>query len=319
VGDTRDYSRYFLQATEQAAIASAYWRGKGDGKAADAAAVEAMRSTFDKVPFDGRVAIGEGERDEAPMLFIGEKLGSMCGVPDADCIDIAVDPLECTNNCATDSDNAIAVLAAAPRGALLHAPDCYMDKIAGGSKLRGEISLDGGVQWNIEQVASVLSKPISEVNVVALDRPRHSELFKELRELGVNLHLMGDGDISAAIWAAEETGPHDILMGIGAAPEGVIAATALIGLGGVFEGRLHFRNEHEISRARNMLDDDLDRLWKAKDLCKSEDAIFVATGVCSGYLPGVELSEGIAKTYSQIIDAKSGKIDFVENNHELTT
>ena len=317
MGDTKDYSGNFLQATEQAAIASAYWRGKGDGKAADAAAVEAMRSTFDKVPFDGRVAIGEGERDEAPMLFIGEKLGSRVGVQGADCIDIAVDPLECTNNCATNSDNAIAVLAAAPRGTLLHAPDCYMDKIAGGSDLRGEISLDGGVQWNIEQVASALSKPISEVNVVALDRPRHSELFKQLRELDVNLHLMGDGDISAAIWAAEKTGPHDLLLGIGAAPEGVIAATALIGLGGVFEGRLHFRNAEEEARARNMLDGDLDRLWKSRDLCNSDDAIFVATGVCSGYLPGVELSEKGAKTYSQIIDVKSGETKFIDNYHEF--
>ena len=317
MGDTSDYTVNFLQATEQAAIASAYWRGKGDGKAADAAAVEAMRSTFDRVPFDGRVAIGEGERDEAPMLFIGEELGSMVGTPGADCIDIAVDPLECTNNCATNSDNAIAVLAAAPRGALLHAPDCYMDKIAGGSELKGEISLDGGVQWNIEQVASVLSKPVSEVNVVALDRPRHSELFKKLRELDVNLHLMGDGDISAAIWAAEKTGSHDILMGIGAAPEGVIAATALIGLGGVFEGRLHFRNEEETMRARKMLDGDLDRLWKAKDLCKSEDAIFVATGVCSGYLPGVEFSGNHAKTYSQIINVKSGEVSLIDNSHEV--
>ena len=300
-------------ACERAAIASDAWRGKGDGKAADGAAVEAMRSTFDDVAFDGRVAIGEGERDDAPMLWIGEPLGNMVGQEGALKVDIAVDPLECTNNCATNSDNAIAVLAAAPRGDLLHAPDCYMDKIAGGIELAGEISLDGGVAWNLEQTAAALDKPLSEVRVVALDRERHGDLFSQIRAAGAQLHLMGDGDISAAIWAAEPTGPFDLLMGIGAAPEGVITATALRGLGGVFQGRLKYRDAADRERASQMVGDDLDRLWKAEDLCSSTDAVFVATGVCPGYLPGVEdLGDGKVRTTSQVIDVASGEVSRIE-------
>ena len=312
VGDLADH---FRLACEKAAIASDSWRGKGDGKAADGAAVEAMRATFDNVPFDGRVAIGEGERDEAPMLWIGEPLGNMQGSPDALKVDIAVDPLECTSNCAHDQPNSIAVLAAAPRGDLLHAPDCYMDKIAAGSNLAGEISLDAEVGWNLEQVASVLDKPISEVRVVALDRERHTQLFKEVREAGARLELMSDGDISAAIWAAEPEGPFDLLLGIGAAPEGVITATALRGLGGVFEGRLVFRSDEERTRAESMVEDDLDRMWSAEDLCRSTDAVFVATGVCPGYLPGVEHTDGGIKTTSQVIDVSTGKVERIETLH----
>jgi fructose-1,6-bisphosphatase class II len=314
--NVNDLADYFRLACERAAIASHHWRGKGDGKAADAAAVEAMRLTFNNVPFDGRVAIGEGERDEAPMLYIGEPLGNMRGDASALKIDIAVDPLECTNNCATNSDNSIAVLAAAPRGSLLHAPDCYMDKICGGEELAGEISLDGGVEWNLQQVASVMDKPVSEVRVVALDRERHAQLFSEIRAAGAQLHLMGDGDISAAIWAADPNGPHDLLMGIGAAPEGVITATAIRGLGGVFEGRLQFRHEVEEQRAMDMIGGDLQRLWTAEDLCTSTDAIFVASGVCPGYLPGVEEINGNYKVTSQVIDVKGGKNLRFETTHE---
>lgn len=312
VGDLVDH---FRLACENAAIASDVWRGKGDGKAADGAAVEAMRSTFDQVPFDGRVAIGEGERDEAPMLWIGEPLGNMQGHPDALKVDIAVDPLECTNNCATNSPNSIAVLAAAPRGDLLHAPDCYMDKIAAGADLAGEISLDADVSWNLEQVSSVLDKPMSEVRVVALDRERHAQLFSEVKETGAQLHLMGDGDISAAIWAADQNGPYDLLLGIGAAPEGVITAAALRGLGGVFEGRLKYRSDEERERASKMVEGDLDRLWKAEELCRSTDSVFVATGVCPGYLPGVEHVEGGIKTTSQVIDVASGTSERIETFH----
>ena len=180
MSSTADLAKHFLEAVDQAAIASSAWRGKGDKNAADDAAVEAMRRTFDNVPFDGRVAIGEGERDEAPMLFIGEELGSMVGIEGVPCIDIAVDPLECTNNCADDLPNSIAVLAAAPRGTLLHAPDCYMDKIAAGPLLAGHVSLEGTPTYNLEQTAHVLDKPINEVRVVALDRERHNDLFKEI-------------------------------------------------------------------------------------------------------------------------------------------
>ena len=169
---TVDFEKYFLQATESAAIAASKWIGKGDGKAADGAAVEAMRSVFDTVPFNGRVAIGEGERDDAPMLWIGEPLGSLQGVPGSPAIDIAVDPLECTNHVAYDLPNAMAVLAAAPRGALLHAPDCYMNKISGSSELNGEISLDASTSYNIEATSHALDKPINDLNVVVMDRPR---------------------------------------------------------------------------------------------------------------------------------------------------
>ncbi len=317
MGKVSDLSNHFLEAVDMAAIASAKWRGKGDKIAADDAAVEAMRSTFDKVPFDGRVAIGEGERDEAPMLFIGEQLGSQIGNPLVPAIDIAVDPLECTNNCADNLPNSIAVLAAAPRGTLLHAPDCYMDKIAAGPEMEGHINLDAGVAYNIEQVASVLDKPVEEVRIIALDRTRHADLFKEIKQVGAQLHLLGDGDISAALWAARPDGEHDMLLGIGAAPEGVITATAIRGIGGVFEGRLVFRSDEEEARAEQMIDDDLTRLWDAKDLCRSDDAIFVASGVCDGYLPGVKIYDnGNMHTYAELIDVQAGKLTRHDRIHK---
>ena len=317
MGKVSDLSNHFLEAVDMAAIASAKWRGKGDKMAADDAAVEAMRSTFDKVPFDGRVAIGEGERDEAPMLFIGEQLGSQIGNPLVPAIDIAVDPLECTNNCADNLPNSIAVLAAAPRGTLLHAPDCYMDKIAAGPEMEGHINLDAGVAYNIEQVASVLDKPVQEVRVIALDRTRHADLFKEIKQVGAQLHLLGDGDISAALWAARPDGEHDMLLGIGAAPEGVITATAIRGIGGVFEGRLVFRSDEEAARAEQMIDDDLTRLWDAKDLCRSDDAIFVASGVCDGYLPGVKIYDnGNMHTYAELIDVQAGTLTRHDRIHK---
>ena len=317
MGKVSDLSNHFLEAVDMAAIASAKWRGKGDKMAADDAAVEAMRSTFDKVPFDGRVAIGEGERDEAPMLFIGEQLGSQIGNPLVPAIDIAVDPLECTNNCADNLPNSIAVLAAAPRGTLLHAPDCYMDKIAAGPEMEGHINLDAGVAYNIEQVASVLDKPVEEVRIIALDRTRHADLFKEIKQVGAQLHLLGDGDISAALWAARPDGEHDMLLGIGAAPEGVITATAIRGIGGVFEGRLVFRSDQEAARAEQMIDDDLTRLWDAKDLCRSDDAIFVASGVCDGYLPGVKIYDnGNMHTYAELIDVQAGTLTRHDRIHK---
>ena len=317
MGSVGDLYHHFLEAVDQAAISSAAWRGLGEKDKADEAAVEAMRRTFDNVPFDGRVAIGEGERDEAPMLYIGEEIGSMVGVVGAPQIDIAVDPLECTNNCASNSPNSIAVLAAAPRGTLLHAPDCYMDKIAGGPELVGHISLDGDVAYNLEQTAAVLDKAVSEVRVVALDRERHTQLFKEIRASGAQLELMGDGDVSGAIWAARKDGPFDLLMGIGAAPEGVISAAAIRGLGGVFEGRLVFRSPEEEARAENMVGDDLTRLWEAHDLCKGENAIFAASGVCDGYLPAAILGETHTTTFGEIIDVESGTVRKIETTRHI--
>ena len=315
MGITTDLSQHFIEAVDQAAIASAAWRGKGDKNAADDAAVKAMRRTFDQVPFDGRVAIGEGERDDAPMLFIGEELGSMVGMAGAPKIDIAVDPLECTNNCADNQPNSIAVLAAAPRGTLLHAPDCYMDKIAAGPLLADHLSLEGGASYNIEQAMHVLDCQAKDVRIVALDRERHASLFKEIRQTGAQLHLLGDGDVSGAIWAAKDDGPFDMLMGIGAAPEGVISATALRGLNGIFEGRLVFRSAEEEARAQRMVDDDLTRLWKASDLCQSEDAIFAASGVCDGYLPGVKIEADHVVTFNELIDVSAKTVQRNERRH----
>ena len=300
-----------------AALAASRWMGRGDKEGADGAAVDAMRVILSSVQMDGIVVIGEGEKDEAPMLYIGEEIGSMVGVVGAPQIDIAVDPLECTNNCASNSPNSIAVLAAAPRGTLLHAPDCYMDKIAGGPELVGHISLDGGVAYNLEQTAAALDKAVSDVRVVALDRERHSELFKEIRASGAQLELMGDGDVSGAIWAARSDGPFDLLMGIGAAPEGVISAAAIRGLGGVFEGRLVFRSDEEEARAGNMVGDDLTRLWEAHDLCKSENAIFAASGVCDGYLPAAILGKTHTTTFGEVIDVESGTVRQIQTTRKV--
>ena len=310
---TRDLEKYFLEATESAAIAASAWIGRNDGKAADGAAVEAMRKVFDTVPFDGRVAIGEGERDDAPMLWIGEPLGSMQGVPEAISIDIAVDPLECTNHVAYNLPNAMAVLAAAPRGELLHAPDCYMDKIAGSSELIGEISLGAGTSYNIEAACSVLGKNSSELKVVVMDRPRHIELIKELKEYNVDIRLIGDGDVSAALDAADPNSEIDMLMGIGAAPEGVITATALRGLNAPFEGRLVFKNEGHRERAEKMIDEDVEKIWDRDELCSSNDAIFIGTGVCDGRTKGVKKNEnGKYIVQSEIIDVHN-------NAHKILT
>ncbi|MCH1592227.1 MAG: class II fructose-bisphosphatase [Candidatus Thalassarchaeaceae archaeon] len=315
---TSELADFFLQATEAAAVAASPWRGKGDGKAADGAAVEAMRAVFDKVPFDGRVAIGEGERDDAPMLWIGEPLGSMQGVTGAPSIDIAVDPLECTNHVANDLPNAMAVLAAAPRGSLLHAPDCYMDKIAGSNELLGEISLDAETSYNLESACSTLDKTPSQLNVVVMDRPRHEVLIKEVKQFGAKVTLIGDGDVSAALDAADPRSNIDLLMGIGAAPEGVITATALRGLDATFQGRLVFKNDGHRERAERMIDGDIERLWERDDLCSSKDSLFIGSGVCDGRTKGVELlKDGSATVHSEIIDVSSGAHEFVTSTRKF--
>ena len=311
---TADLIPSFLRATEAAAIAASAWKGLGDRKAADGAAVEAMRAVFDTVPFDGRVAIGEGERDDAPMLWIGEPLGSMQGDSSAPSIDIAVDPLECTNHVALDLPNAMAVLAAGPRGSLLHAPDCYMDKIAGPAEVSGEVSLEADVGYNIEGACSALGKRPDELQVVVMERPRHDQLISDLKALEVTPVLIGDGDIAAALNAADPNSEIDLLMGIGAAPEGVITATALRGLGAPFEGRLVFKNEGHRERAETMVDGDIERIWDRDDLCRSENSIFIGTGVCDGRTTGVEdLGNGEFKVHSEIIEVQSKKHHFVSS------
>ena len=311
---TADLVPDFLRATEAAALAASAWKGLGDRKAADGAAVEAMRSVFDNVPFDGRVAIGEGERDDAPMLWIGEPLGSMQGDTSAPSIDIAVDPLECTNHVALDLPNAMAVLAAGPRGSMLHAPDCYMDKIAGPAEISGEVSLEADVAYNIEGACSALGKEAGEIQVVVMERPRHDQLIRDLKGLGVTPVLIGDGDIAAALNAADPDSEIDMLMGIGAAPEGVITATALRGLGAPFEGRLVFKNEGHRERAEAMVDGDIERIWDRDELCGSEDSVFIGTGVCDGRTEGVEdLGDGKFKVHSEIIEVQTKKHNFVSS------
>ena len=311
---TADLIPSFLRATEAAAIAASAWKGLGDRKAADGAAVEAMRAVFDTVPFDGRVAIGEGERDDAPMLWIGEPLGSMQGDSSAPSIDIAVDPLECTNHVALDLPNAMAVLAAGPRGSLLHAPDCYMDKIAGPAEVSGEVSLEADVGYNIEGACSALGKRPDEVQVVVMERPRHDQLISDLKALEVTPVLIGDGDIAAALNAADPNSEIDLLMGIGAAPEGVITATALRGLGAPVEGRLVFKNEGHRERAETMVDGDIERIWDRDELCRSENSIFIGTGVCDGRTTGVEdLGNGEFKVHYEIIEVQSKKDHYLSS------
>ena len=301
---TENYNLY-LKATEAAAIAAAKLRGSRDGKAADKVATEAMRTVLQDSEIHTRVVIGEGERDDAPMLYIGEEMGNSNSSLK---IDIAVDPLECTNHCANDLPDALSVLAAAPRGTLLHAPDTYMNKLCGSSKLLGHVSLLNSVEENVSLAAKALDKKISELKIIIMDRERHSELIAIMKGLNVEPILIRDGDISGGLKAVEEN--VDLLYGIGAAPEGVITATAVKAMGGFFEGKLHFMDETFKSRAVKMLGKDINNLWSADDLCQSSDSFFVASGVCSGWIPGVRFTNDQAVVTSKIIfgDSKESKI-----------
>ena len=302
----------YLKATESAAIAAARLRGNGDGKAADKVATEAMRKVLQDSEVHTRVVIGEGERDDAPMLYIGEEMGN----PKSDLkIDIAVDPLECTNHCAKDLPDALSVLAAAPRGALLNAPDTYMNKLCGSSKLIGHIALDNSVEDNLSQAAKALQKNISELKIIVMDRERHIDLISTMKDLGIQPILIGDGDVSGGLKAAE--GSADLLYGIGAAPEGVITATAVKAMGGFFEGRLYFMDDSFKERALKMLGRDINNLWSANDLCRSSDSFFIASGVCSGWIPGVKFDGNKAEVTSKIIFGDSSEIQIITNEYIL--
>ena len=301
---TENYHIY-LKATELAAIAAAKLRGNGDGKAADKVATEAMRKVLQESNVHTRVVIGEGERDDAPMLYIGEEMGNL----DSDLkIDIAVDPLECTNHCAKNLPDALAVLAAAPRGALLHAPDTYMEKLCGSKELIGKLSLSNSVSENLKATSKALQKEISDLKIIVMDRDRHKELINEMNLLGVNPILIGDGDVSGGLKAAE--GSVDLLYGIGAAPEGVITATAVKAMDGFFEGKLYFMDQAFKERAITMLGDKINNTWSDDELCSSSDSFFVASGVCTGWIPGVIFDGDKAIVTSKIIfgDTKESKI-----------
>ncbi len=305
-----------VRVTEAAAIAASKLVGRGDEKAADAAAVEAMRKAFDELYMDGTVVIGEGERDEAPMLYIGEKVGGAPGKGPK--IDIALDPLEGTTITAKAGPNALAVLAAAEEGCLLNAPDVYMDKLAVGPGYPEDvISLDKSVEENVAAVAAAKGVKPNEINVCVLDRPRHADLIAQLRKIGCGIHLIPDGDVAGVIAVTDEDTTIDIYMGSGGAPEGVLAAAALRCVGGQFNGRLLFRNDDERARARKWGIEDLNRIYKLRDLAKG-DCIFAATGVTDGsLLDGVKrLRGGKMTTESVVMRASSGTVRWVRGEHK---
>ncbi|MEM1195765.1 MAG: class II fructose-bisphosphatase [Pseudomonadota bacterium] len=314
-----------VRVTEAAAVAAAQLIGRGDEKAADAAAVEAMREAFDSLYMDGTVVIGEGERDEAPMLYIGEKVGGGTGPgnEDAPKIDIALDPLEGTTITAKAGPNALAVLAAAEEGDLLNAPDVYMDKLAVGPGLpAGVIDLALTPTQNVEKVAAAKGRAASDINVCVLDRPRHADLIAELRAIGCGIHLIGDGDVAGVIAVTDQDTGIDIYMGQGGAPEGVLAAAALRCVGGQFNGRLVFRNEDEKARARKWGIEDLDKIYTLEELAKG-DCIFAATGVTSGsLLEGVKKRKKasgatIMTTQSVVMRASSGTVRWIRGEHRV--
>ena len=304
-----------VRVTEAAAVAASKLIGRGDEKAADAAAVEAMRKAFDTLAIDGTVVIGEGERDEAPMLFIGEKVGGAPG--EGPKIDIALDPLEGTTITAKAGPNALAVLAAAAEGCLLNAPDVYMDKLAVGPGYPdGIIDLAKSPTENVQAVAKAKGVAPSDIIVCVLDRPRHAELIAELRGLGCGVVLIGDGDVAGVIAVTDEDTTIDMYMGQGGAPEGVLAAAALRCVGGQFNGRLVFRNDDERGRAAKWGIDDLDRIYTRDDLVKG-DCIFAATGVTPGsLLDGVKyLRGGRMTTESVVMRSSSGTVRWIKGEH----
>jgi fructose-1,6-bisphosphatase II len=303
----------FVKVTEVAALAASRWMGRGERDTADGAAVEAMREALSGMDIAGRIVIGEGERDEAPMLFIGEELGR--GVYE---VDIAVDPVEGTNLVANGLPNSIAVMAISERGGLLHAPDSYMQKLAVGPRAAPYVHIDASVADNLEAVANALERPVTDVTVVILDRPRHKELVDAVRATGARIKLISDGDVDAAIaTAVEGTGIH-VSMGTGGAPEGVLAAAALKCMGGGFMGRLKPRNEREAERARAMGFGDLDRVLGIDDLAMGQNIVFAATGITDGDLVrGVRFFGNNARTHSIVMHSQSGALRFVECVHRL--
>jgi fructose-1,6-bisphosphatase II / sedoheptulose-1,7-bisphosphatase len=306
-----------VRVTEAAAIAASKWIGRGDNDAADAAAVEAMRVALNELPFDGTVVIGEGERDEAPMLYIGEKVGSSQGGGPK--IDIALDPLEGTTLTANAGPNALAVLAIAENGCLLNAPDVYMDKLAVGPGYpEGTIDLSRSPSENVRAIAKAKGVDPSEIIACVLERPRHEAIIAELRALGCGIKLIPDGDVAGVIATADPETGIDVYMGSGGAPEGVLAAAALRCVGGQIQGRLLFRNDDEIARAHRWGIDDLDRIYTLQDMAKG-DCIFAATGVTDGsLLKGVHKRKNRVSTESVVMRASTGTIRRVSTEyHDL--
>lgn len=310
----RSLTLELVRVTEAAALASARWMGRGKKDEADDAATTAMRTVFDTVPMKGTVVIGEGEMDEAPMLYIGEKLGNGYGPR----VDVAVDPLEGTNIVANGTWNALAVIAIADDGCLLHAPDMYMDKIAVGPEAVGLVDINASVADNLRAVAKAKNKDIEDVVATVLNRDRHAKIIQEIREAGARIKLISDGDVAAAINTAFDHTGVDILFGQGGAPEGVLAAVALKCLGGELQGKLVPQNEEELARCKKMGIDDINKVLYMDDLVKGDDAIFAATGVTDGeLLRGVQFKGSIGTTQSVVMRAKSGTVRFIDGRHSL--
>lgn len=310
----RNMALEVVRVTEAAALAAAKLMGRGDEKAADQAAVDAMRNALNGLEMDGTVVIGEGERDEAPMLYIGEKVGTGSGPK----VDIALDPLEGTTITAKGGANALAVIALAEKGGFLHAPDVYMDKIAvGGGLPEGVVDLDNPVETNLANLAKAKNVDVADLVVCILDRPRHAELIKKVRDAGSRIMLISDGDVSGVIATSRGDSGVDLYMGSGGAPEGVLAAAALQCIGGQMQGRLLFRNDDERGRARKVGITDLNRKYEMEDLA-SGDVMFAATGVTDGTMVrGVRRDRNQAKTSSIVMRAKSGTVRIMETDHNF--
>ncbi len=319
MGLNRNLAMSLVRVTETAALASAKYMGRGDKISADQAAVDGMRGAFDLVKVRGTVVIGEGEKDKAPMLYIGEEIGA--GSENDMEVDIAVDPLDGTTLVAKGRPNAIAVIAMAPKGCLLHAPDTYMKKIAVGPKAAGKIDIEASIEDNLKAVAKAVGKNMSDLTVIVQDRPRHYDMIREIRRVGARIKLFGEGDVAAAIATAFEDTGVDVLMGIGGAPEGVIAAAALKCIGGELQGILNIRSDEEMQRCRDLglTDSDLKKILTLEDLVKGDEVFFSATGISDGeLLKGVVYyGDSYAKTHSVVMRAKTGTIRFIEAKHKL--
>ena len=304
----------FVRATEMAAISSARWMGRGDEKAADQAAVDSMRSMLDSIECDATVVIGEGERDEAPMLYIGEKVGTGKGPV----LEIALDPLEGTTVCAHGQSNSISVMAIGEKGGLLHAPDTYMEKIAVGGVGKGVVDINAPPKENLKRLAKAKDCSINDLTAIILDRPRHRELIAEVRETGARIRLIGDGDIAGAMACCDPSLGVDILFGTGGAPEGVIAAAALRCMGGDFQGILRPRNDHEVERAKKMGVSDINKVYTLEELAQGH-VMFCATGVSDGpFLRGVKFRKDGATTHSVVMRGQSGTVRHITAEHVLS-
>jgi len=306
----------FVRVSESAALAAAPWMGKGCKKCVDGAAVDTMRKVFDTMEINGTVVIGEGEKDEAPHLYIGEEIGDGRAEPQ---LDIAVDPVEGTTLVAKGLPNALAVVVVAERHSLLQAPDTYMEKIAVGPKAKGKINLDASVEDNLRAVAGAVNKSIKDLTIVVLDRPRHKKLINDIRSIGARIKLISDGDVAGGIATGLTDSGVDMMMGIGGATEGVLTAAALRCLGGEIQARLKPRNEKDHQKAKDLGIEDVDKLYFTEDLAQGKDIIFSATAITDGdLLQGLRYSHNSATSHTMLLRSKTGNVRFIKTNHTIT-